>query len=59
MRGEGGLPEADRVDNAPHPRETMGFVGVVVRQATLTCGTCQLCGTGNTCQPAAPLAHCP
>jgi DNA polymerase-3 subunit delta' len=21
------LPEADRVDNAPHPRETMGFVG--------------------------------
>ncbi|MEA2842070.1 MAG: polymerase subunit delta [Methylobacteriaceae bacterium] len=27
MRGEAGLPEADRVENAPHPRETMGFVG--------------------------------
>ncbi|MBV8849589.1 MAG: DNA polymerase III subunit delta', partial [Methylobacteriaceae bacterium] len=27
MRGEAGLPEADRLENAPHPRETMGFVG--------------------------------
>ena len=27
MRGEGGFPEADRLDNAPHPRETFGFVG--------------------------------
>jgi DNA polymerase-3 subunit delta' len=27
VKGEGGLPEADRAGNAPHPRETMGFVG--------------------------------
>jgi DNA polymerase-3 subunit delta' len=27
VRGEGGLPEADRLDNAPRPRETTGFVG--------------------------------
>ena len=28
MRGEGALlPEPDRVENAPHPRETAGFVG--------------------------------
>jgi DNA polymerase-3 subunit delta' len=27
VRGEGGLPEPDRLDNAPHPRETAGFVG--------------------------------
>jgi DNA polymerase-3 subunit delta' len=26
VKGEG-VPESDRLDNAPHPRETMGFVG--------------------------------
>jgi DNA polymerase-3 subunit delta' len=28
VKGEGaGVPESDRLENAPHPRETMGFVG--------------------------------
>jgi DNA polymerase-3 subunit delta' len=27
VRGEGGLPEPDRLENAPHPRQTAGLVG--------------------------------
>jgi DNA polymerase-3 subunit delta' len=27
LRGEGGLPEPDRLDGIPHPRETHGFFG--------------------------------
>jgi DNA polymerase III subunit delta' len=35
MRGEGGLPEADRLDNAPHPRETAALVGHAAAERAL------------------------